>query len=149
MKTKINAAQRLKASMPVQKWRTKDAYGPKAVSLKRAKALGFTEGPFYHGTDTRSYNNIMTKGFRSKGAAEWEVEDPGTIEEFKKWGTVNPVMFTPDRDGATGFGKKVVTCYVKPGRVRSASGMTLYGGLYVEHPADVIPIKDPVRQEKK
>ena len=149
MKVRINAATRLKAAMPRQKWRTKDAYGPKAVSLKRAKALGFTDGPFYHGTDTRSYNSIMTKGFRSKGAAGWEVEDPGTIEEFERWGTVNPVMFTPEREGAAGFGKKVVTCYVKPGRKRSAVGMTLYGGLFVQHPADIIPIKDSDPEWKK
>lgn len=142
MKIEINAAQRLRAAMPTKKWRTRDAYGPKAVSLKRAKALGFTDGPYYHGTDARSYNNIMAKGFRSKGAANWEVNDPGTVEEFVKWGTVNPVMFTPDREGAAGFGKKVVTCYVKPGRKKDAENLTFYGGNYVEHPADIIPIKD-------
>ena len=140
---KIQAAARLKAAMPRQKWRTRPAFGHPAVTLKKAKAMGFTEGPYYHGTEERrNYRSIMQKGFRSKGAAAWEVEDPGTVEEFEKWGTVDPVMFTPDYDGAAGFGKNVVTCYVKPGRAFSAAGLTLYGGLYVKHPADVIPILD-------
>lgn len=103
--------------------------------------MGFTDGPYYHGTkDRRSYRAVMQKGFRSKGAAGWEVRDPGTVEEFEKWGTVDPVMFTPDYDGAAGFGENVVTCYVKPGRAFDASSLTLYGGNYVKHPADVIPI---------
>lgn len=137
---KLEAATRLMAAMPTTTWRTKNAHGYPAMTLEEAGRKGFTEGPYYHGTNKRNFAGIMEKGFRSKGAPSWQHKDYGYIEEWEKWGTVDPVMFTPNRADAAKFGKHIVTCYVKPGRTFSADKLTLFGGLYVKHPADIVPI---------
>lgn len=146
---KIEAAQRLNAAARNSVWRTRAAYSHPAVTLAQAKAMGFTKGPYYHGTkDRRSYRSILQKGFRSKGAPGWALDNYGEIEEYERWGTTDPVMFTKKPKDAALFGV-LVTCYVKPGRVFSAVGMTLFGGLYVKDPADIIPILPETTQEAK
>lgn len=120
-------------------------YGPPATTVADAKRRGYTEGPFYHSSDFTK--EIEDEGFRSKGAEYEEIVEEGGIEEFKKWGTADPVMFARDKKDVIedeehgAYGSEVIMLYAKPGTVKSAEGMTLLGGLYVTDPRHVIPIR--------
>lgn len=127
--------------------------GPPATSVVEAKARGYTEGPFYHSTDFA--REIAKHGVLSKGAEPYEMNDTGSLEDFRKWGTASPFMFSPNRDDVieteahNSYGKDVITVYVKPGAVKDAAGLTLNGGFYVSDPSQVIPIKGSIRSAKK
>lgn len=127
--------------------------GPPAASLKEAHARGYTDGPYYHSSDY--VDEIERDGFLSRGAAKWELDDPGSMEDYRKWGTARPTMFAKNKedvvehDGRGAYGNDVITVYAKPGAVKSAGGMTLMGGLYVSDPRDVIPIKGTRERARK
>jgi Phage Mu protein F like protein len=113
--------------------------GPPATTVADAKSRGFTDGPYYHATDHA--NEILANGFVTKGAESWEVQDPGSIEEFKRFGSVNQVWLGKSREDVAGYGSDVIEVWVQPGKAKDAEGMTLGGGFYVSDPADAIPIQ--------
>jgi hypothetical protein len=143
-----------------------DRQGPPAATLEEAHAQGFTEGPYYHATDFA--DEIMKGGVLSKGAPPDEVREPGSMEEFRKWGAANPVFISPNisdvvqvprhplyltatsveeaaakgwHGGQEAYGKDVIEFWAKPGTVKNAKGMTMAGGHYVSDPKHLIPIK--------
>jgi hypothetical protein len=81
----------------------------------------------------------MSSGFMTKGAEPWEVRDPGSMEEFKKFGAANPVWLGKSAGEVKGYGKHTVEAWARPRAVRSGSGMTLAGGMYAPNPEDVVP----------
>ena len=114
-------------------------FGPSALPLKAAKKAGYTEGPYYHSTDAA--NKILKRGLRSSGYAPWEVRDPGTSEDFPKWGKGgHPVFVGTSKAQVAGYGKRILTVYAKPGSLKSAAGKTLAGGLFTVKPSNLIPI---------
>lgn len=115
----------------------RDRQGPPAVSREDAHAAGFTEGPYYHSTDHA--DAVTSQGFRTKGAESWEIQDPGTMEEFKRFDSANPVWLGRNREETEGYGQHTLRVWAKPGAVRNGDGKTLAGGMYAPNPEHIVP----------
>ena len=117
----------------------RDRRGPPAArSSAEARSAGFTDGPYYHASDHA--DAIQREGFRTKGAEPWEIQDPGTMEEFKKFDTAQPTFLGTHPDQVKNYGNQIVKVHARPGTVRSAEGMTLNGGHYVTSPEHIMPV---------
>lgn len=112
------------------------SWGPRGVNHEEAVRNGFTEGPLFHSTSQPG--KILQEGFMAPAAEDWEIDDPGTIEEYDRryGGTTRPVFVGRSPEEVDGYGTHILAVMVKPGTLREAG----FAGGRATKPANVVPL---------
>lgn len=119
------------------------SWGPRGTSQDDAVSRGFTEGPFWHSTDEPEA--IIREGFMAPAAEDWEIHNPGTIEEFDRHGTTRPVFVGTSHEEVEGYGSHILPVMVRPGTLKPDG----FAGGRATKPANVVPLtSSPVRENR-
>ena len=122
----------------------KGTYSP-VMSLADAKAAGFTDGPYYHGTTRAHAKSIKRRGFHEERFASGERHSYGTIEEMQT-GHQFMSWMTKDHDAAIAYadqgGGEVITVFTKPGMAEPQAGVfTGESAFVVRDVRDMVVVK--------